>query len=40
MSAFPVDAILPDLAASLAANRTAVLQAPPGTGKTCWTPPG
>ncbi len=34
MSAFPVDAILPDLAASLAANRTAVLQAPPGTGKT------
>ena len=31
---FPVDAILPGLAASLAANRTAVLQAPPGTGKT------
>ena len=35
MSAFPVDAILPDLAASLAANRTTVLQAaPPGCGKT------
>ncbi|NLF99216.1 MAG: ATP-dependent helicase HrpB [Lentisphaerae bacterium] len=34
MSVFPVDAILPGLAASLAANRTAVLQAPPGTGKT------
>jgi ATP-dependent helicase HrpB len=31
---FPVDAILPALAASLAANRTAVLQAPPGSGKT------
>jgi len=34
VSVFPVDAILPGLAASLAANRTAVLQAPPGTGKT------
>ena len=32
--AFPVDAILPDLAASLAANRSVVLQAPPGSGKT------
>ncbi|MDR2849497.1 MAG: ATP-dependent helicase HrpB [Verrucomicrobiota bacterium] len=31
---FPVDAILPALAASLAANRTVVLQAPPGSGKT------
>ena len=31
---FPVDTILPALAASLAANRTAVLQAPPGSGKT------
>ena len=31
---FPVDAILPALAASLAANRPAVLQAPPGSGKT------
>ena len=32
--AFPVDAILPALAASLAANRPVVLQAPPGSGKT------
>ena len=31
---FPVDAILPDIAASLAANRSVVLQAPPGSGKT------
>jgi len=31
---FPVDAILPSLAASLAANRSVVLQAPPGSGKT------
>ena len=31
---FPVDAILSPLAASLAANRSAVLQAPPGSGKT------
>ena len=31
---FPVDTILPALAASLAANRAAVLQAPPGSGKT------
>ncbi len=32
--AFPVDAILPELATSLAANRSVVLQAPPGSGKT------
>ena len=31
---FPVDDILPALAVSLAANRPAVLQAPPGSGKT------
>jgi len=31
---FPVDTVLPALAASLAANRTVVLQAPPGSGKT------
>ncbi len=31
---FPVDAILPEIAASLAANRPVVLQAPPGSGKT------
>ncbi len=34
MSGFPVDAILPAVAASLEANRPVVLQAPPGTGKT------
>lgn len=33
-SVFPVDAILPACAASLAANRLVVLQAPPGSGKT------
>ena len=32
--AFPVDSILPALAASLADNRSVVLQAPPGSGKT------
>lgn len=31
---FPVDAVLPALATSLASNRLAVLQAPPGSGKT------
>ena len=31
---FPVDTILPQLAASLAANRAVVLQSPPGSGKT------
>jgi len=31
---FPVDIILPDIAASLAANRAVVLQSPPGSGKT------
>ncbi len=31
---FPVDTILPDIAASLAANRAVVLQSPPGSGKT------
>ncbi|HPC49887.1 MAG TPA: ATP-dependent helicase HrpB, partial [Kiritimatiellia bacterium] len=34
MGVFPVDRILPALADSLAANRTVVLQAPPGSGKT------
>jgi ATP-dependent helicase HrpB len=33
-SAFPVDSVLPALAASLADNRSVVLQAPPGSGKT------
>ena len=32
--AFPVDSVLPALAASLADNRSVVLQAPPGSGKT------
>lgn len=36
---FPVDAVLPAVAASLAANRPVVLQAPPGTGKTTRTAP-
>ncbi|MEI7947550.1 MAG: ATP-dependent helicase HrpB, partial [bacterium] len=31
---FPVDTILPQLAASLSANRAVVLQSPPGSGKT------
>ncbi|MDD4101035.1 MAG: ATP-dependent helicase HrpB [Kiritimatiellae bacterium] len=31
---FPVDKILPEIAASLARNRSVVLQAPPGSGKT------
>jgi ATP-dependent helicase HrpB len=31
---FPVDTVLPAVAASLAANRPVVLQAPPGSGKT------
>jgi ATP-dependent helicase HrpB len=34
MSGFPVDGILPSVAASLAAGRSVVLQAPPGSGKT------
>jgi len=32
--AFPVDAVLPALAAALSANRSVVLQSPPGSGKT------
>ena len=31
---FPVDTLLPQLAASLSANRAVVLQSPPGSGKT------
>lgn len=34
MPVFPVDALLPQLASSLARNRTVVLQSPPGSGKT------
>ena len=36
---FPVERILPAIGASLAANRTVVLRAPPGTGKTTCVPP-
>ena len=35
----PVRTVLPDVAAALAANRTVVLQAPPGSGKTTLTAP-
>ena len=35
----PVDIVLPAVAASLATNRTVVLQAPPGSGKTTRTAP-
>ena len=38
MSALPIDAILPDLAAALARHGRAVLQAPPGAGKTTRVP--
>ena len=31
---FPIDPVLPELAAALAANRSVVLQSPPGSGKT------
>jgi len=36
---FPVESILPALTASLAANRSVVLRAPPGSGKTTCVPP-
>ncbi|MGN0847740.1 MAG: ATP-dependent helicase HrpB [Kiritimatiellia bacterium] len=36
---FPVEAIIPEIAASLARNRTVVLRAPPGSGKTTCVPP-
>ncbi|PWR01536.1 ATP-dependent helicase HrpB [Meridianimarinicoccus roseus] len=38
-SALPIDPILPDLVAALAAHGRAVLQAPPGAGKTTRVPP-
>ena len=38
MEALPVTAILPDLAAALGAHGVAVLQAPPGAGKTTLVP--
>lgn len=36
---FPVEQIIPQLADSLARNRTVVLRAPPGSGKTTCVPP-
>ena len=36
---FPVESIIPKIRASLAANRSVVLRAPPGTGKTTCVPP-
>ncbi|TRX74250.1 ATP-dependent helicase HrpB [Pseudomonas mangiferae] len=38
MNALPIDAILPDLRAALAARDEAVLEAPPGAGKTTRVP--
>lgn len=38
MLALPIDPVLPDLVATLLARRTAVLQAPPGAGKTTRAP--
>ena len=36
---FPVEAIIPQICTSLARNRTVVLRAPPGSGKTTCVPP-
>ena len=36
---FPVEKVMPAIAASLAANRDVVLRAPPGSGKTTCVPP-
>ena len=36
---FPVESALPGIETSLAANRTVVLRAPPGSGKTTCVPP-
>lgn len=38
-SAFPIDPLLPDIRASLAAHPRLVLEAPPGAGKTTQVPP-
>ena len=37
--AFPVEAVIPQIRASLEANRDVVLRAPPGSGKTTCVPP-
>lgn len=39
MNDFPAERVIPAVAASLAANRSVVLQAPPGSGKTTCVPP-
>ena len=39
MESFPVESILPAVRDSLARNRTVVLRAPPGSGKTTCVPP-
>ena len=36
---FPVETKIPDMMRSLAANRSVVLRAPPGSGKTTCVPP-
>ena len=36
---FPVDPVIPAIRSSLERNRTVVLRAPPGTGKTTRVPP-
>ena len=36
---FPVETVIPAIRESLAANRSVVLRAPPGTGKTTCVPP-
>ena len=36
---FPVEEVIPEIAESLARNRTVVLRAPPGSGKTTCVPP-
>lgn len=38
-SSLPIDAVIPDLAAALGGGVSAVLQAPPGAGKTTGVPP-
>ncbi|AJE03052.1 ATP-dependent helicase HrpB [Geobacter pickeringii] len=38
MSSFPIDDVIPDLLTALEGSRTAVLQAPPGAGKTTRVP--
>src|SRR3954469_22467502 len=39
LTALPIDALLPDIVASLRKNPSLVLEAPPGAGKTTRVPP-